>query len=130
MYCSKATVLLILAATSEAFNPSSLSSTHRRASTTAIKVSVDPEVVTKKEYQDICGVDFDSRSLEERLKKTNFLYPKHVEVIEDFAPLVDKMVDEIVSSVFGEEEVMPYAIIDFIGSLFLLCVLVFLYLVH
>ena len=95
MYCSKATVLLILAATSEAFNPSSLSSTHRRASTTAIKVSVDPEVVTKKEYQDICGVDFDSRSLEERLKKTNFLYPKHVEVIEDFAPLVDKMVDEI-----------------------------------
>ena len=59
--------------------------------------TVDPSVITKKEYQDICGVDFDDVTLADRLKKTAYLYPKHVEVIEDFAPLVDKMVDEIVS---------------------------------
>jgi hypothetical protein len=63
----------------------------------ALKVSVDPSLVTRKEYQDICGVDFDSRSLEERLKATNFLYPKHVEVVEDIAPIAARMVDEIVS---------------------------------
>ena len=58
---------------------------------------VDPAVVTKKEYQDICGVDFSDRELVQRLAKTSYLYPKHVEVIEDFTPMVDRMVDEIVS---------------------------------
>lgn len=56
---------------------------------------MDPATVTKKEYQDICGVDFDDVTMEERLAKTAYLYPKHVEVIDDFAPMVDKMVDEI-----------------------------------
>lgn len=68
----------------------------------ALKVSVDPSLVTRKEYQDICGVDFDSRGLEERLKSTNFLYPKHVEVIEDIAPVAGRMVDEIVSRSYFE----------------------------
>jgi len=54
-------------------------------------------VVTSKEYQDICGVDFDDQALTDRLTKTAYLYPKHVEVIEDFEPLVDSMVDTIVS---------------------------------
>lgn len=63
--------------------------------TTSLQVAVDPEVVTKKEYEDICGVSFDDQSLEERLKRTNYLYPKHVEVVEDLAPMVDKMVDDI-----------------------------------
>lgn len=56
---------------------------------------VDPSTVTKKEYQDICGVDFDDANLSDRLAKTAYLYPKHVEVIDDFSPLVDTMVDEI-----------------------------------
>ena len=100
MYCSKAAFVFFLAALPEvvtSFTPTSLATKHHR-STTEINVAVDPEVVTKKEYQDICGVDFDKGTLEERLKYTNFLYPKHVEVIEDFAPMVDKMVDDIVSS--------------------------------
>lgn len=63
----------------------------------ALNVAVDPSTVTKKEYEDICGVSFDARSLEERLKSTNFLYPKHVEVIDDISPIAGKMVDEIVS---------------------------------
>jgi hypothetical protein len=67
-------------------------------SKSSLGVSVDPEVVTKKEYEDICGVNFDQGTLEERLKKTSFLYPKHVEVISDFEPLVDQLVDDIVSS--------------------------------
>ena len=64
-----------------------------------LRVAVDPSTITKKEYQDICGVSFDQRSLEERLKSTNFLYPKHVEVIEDIAPIAGTMVDEIVSKI-------------------------------
>jgi hypothetical protein len=72
-----------------------------KVSTTALHVATDPSVVTKKEYQDICGVNFDKRSLQERLQATNFLYPKHVEVIEDIAPIAGAMVDEIVSIVIG-----------------------------
>ena len=83
----------------------STSSSGRQTTTTPRSLSslrplgatVDPTVVTKKEYQDICGVDFDDTTLASRLAKTAYLYPKHVEVIDDFAPLVDKMVDEIVS---------------------------------
>jgi hypothetical protein len=63
----------------------------------ALKVSVDPSLVTRKEYQDIIGADFDNRSFEDRLKTTNFLYPKHVEVVEDIAPVAGRMVDEVVS---------------------------------
>lgn len=70
-----------------------------KVSTTALHVATDPSVVTKKEYQDICGVNFDKRSLQERLQATNFLYPKHVEVIEDIAPIASAMVDEIVRNV-------------------------------
>ena len=82
-----------------AFSPSSFLNTNVRA-TTSLDVAVDPEVATKKEYEDICGVQFDEMTLEERLKKTQFLYPKHVEVLEDFAPMVDDMVDNIVSRDF------------------------------
>lgn len=63
----------------------------------ALKATVDPSTVTKKEYEDICGVSFDDESLEKRLERTSFLYPKHVEVVEDLAPMVDDMVDNIVS---------------------------------
>jgi hypothetical protein len=70
------------------------------SSSSALSMStVDPTVITKKEYQDICGVDFSDATLAERLARTAYLYPKHVEVIDDFAPMVDKMVDEIVSVV-------------------------------
>jgi hypothetical protein len=61
-----------------------------------LNVAVDPSVITKKEYQDICGVSFDHETLEQRLTRTNFLYPKHVEVIEEIAPIAGAMVDEIV----------------------------------
>jgi len=64
----------------------------------ALNVAVDPTTITKKEYQDICGVSFDGSNLLQRLKATNFLYPKHVEVIEDIAPIAGEMVDNIVSA--------------------------------
>ncbi len=101
MHIRQVSAFILVAATPKAvtsFTPSSFATTNHHRSTTLLNVSVDPEVVTKKEYQDICGVDFDNRSLEERLQKTNFLYPKHVEVLEDFSPLVDQFVDDIVSS--------------------------------
>lgn len=95
---NKLAVSAILAtslAQTSAFTPSSFLSSRTSVSTSSLKSTVDPSVVTKKEYQDICGVDFDDANLADRLRKTSYLYPKHVEVIEDFAPLVDKMVDEI-----------------------------------
>ena len=41
---------------------------------------------------------YDSETLEQRLQRTSFLYPKHVEVIEDIAPIADSLVDSIVSN--------------------------------
>lgn len=66
-----------------------------RGATSLNMVAVDPTTVTSKEYQDICGVSFDENGLMQRLKATNFLHPKHVEVIEDIAPIAGAMVDDI-----------------------------------
>ena len=71
----------------------------QRSSTSSLNVAVDPEVVSKKEYEDICGIGFDEESMEKRLERTKFLYPKHVEVIEDFDSVVEEMVDKVVSLV-------------------------------
>jgi hypothetical protein len=73
--------------------------TQFQRTSTSLDVAVDPTVVTKKEYQDICGVDFDNYNLGQRLERTKFLYPKHVEVISDFDDVVSQSVDEIVSNV-------------------------------
>jgi hypothetical protein len=67
-----------------------------RSGRTSLGVAVDPTTVTKKEYQDICGVSFDEGDLASRLVATSFLYPKHVEVIEDIAPIAGAMVDDVV----------------------------------
>ena len=68
------------------------------ATATQLKVAVDPSVVTKKELDDIMGTDFDADITAKRFQDNNYLYPKHVEVIEDIAPIAEAMVDEIVSS--------------------------------
>jgi hypothetical protein len=73
-------------------------STRGSPSSSSLKVAVDPTVVTKKEYADICGVEFTADDMGKRLERTSFLYPKHVEVIEDIAPIANEAVDEIVSS--------------------------------
>ena len=91
-------VVLSMAAAGHAFQPLGPSGSSRAVETTKLSmVATDPSTVSKKEYEDICGVSFDEKSLQERLQATNFLYPKHVEVIEDIAPIADAMVDEIVS---------------------------------
>jgi hypothetical protein len=69
-------------------------------SQTSLKVAVDPTTVSKKDYEDICGVSFDDEKMHNRLKSTKYLYPKHVEVIEDIAPIAATMVDEIVCQEF------------------------------
>lgn len=99
---STATMAALMASAAVAFTPSPLSSVR---SSTSLKVAVDPTTVSKKDYEDICGVSFDEESLEQRLKRTSFLYPKHVEVIEDIAPIADKMVDDIVSTFFDDANV-------------------------
>jgi hypothetical protein len=68
-----------------------------RPATALGMVAVDPTTVTKKEYEDICGIHFTEDMLQKRLEATNFLYPKHVEVINDIAPIAAEMVDDVVS---------------------------------
>jgi len=114
LYNKKVALVAFVSYTSgvNAFSPSSFLNTNVRA-TTSLNVAVDPEIATKKEYEDICGVEFDKMSLEERLKKTQFLYPKHVEVLEDFSPMVDDMVDNILLET-GEKSWQPQ---DFLPDL-------------
>jgi acyl-[acyl-carrier-protein] desaturase len=99
---------VILSSTSiTAFSPlSSTLNTHRTPSTTSLNVAVDPEVVSKEDYQDICGIGFDHESLEQRLTRTKFLYPKHVEVIADFDSVVQEMVDDVLLET-GEKSWQP-----------------------
>jgi len=78
----------------------------QRSSTFSLNVAVDPEVVSKKEYEDICGIGFDEESMEKRLERTKFLYPKHVEVIEDFDSVVEEMVDKVLLET-GEKSWQP-----------------------
>lgn len=78
----------------------------RTSSTTALQVATDPTTVSKKDYEDICGVSFDDESLMNRLKATNYLYPKHVEVIEDIAPIAARMTDTILLET-GEKSWQP-----------------------
>lgn len=99
-------------ATACAFHSRTIPAT-TKVGTSALKVAVDPTVVTKKEFQDICGAEFDADSLQERLKATNLLYPKHVEVIEDIAPIAGAMVDEILLET-GEKAWQPQ---DFLPDL-------------
>jgi hypothetical protein len=79
------------------FQPISVLSQAASRSSSLRMVAVDPSTVTKKEYEDICGVSFGAEGLESRLARTSYLYPKHVEVIEDIAPIAAQMVDEVVS---------------------------------
>ena len=68
-----------------------------RRSVTSLSVAVDPTTVSKKEFEDICGLHFTEEEMTLRLQRTSYLYPKHVEVIEDIAPIADEMVNDIVS---------------------------------
>jgi len=74
--------------------------------TSNLKVSVDPTLVTTKEFQDICGVDYSAEELDKRLQRTTYLYPKHVEVVEDLGPIVDEMVEDILLET-GEKSWQP-----------------------
>ena len=64
---------------------------------TELRVAIDPSVVTKKEIDDIVGADFDKDVTAKRFNENKYLYPKHVEIIEDIAPIAEEMVNEIVS---------------------------------
>lgn len=93
------------------FSSSSLSSSS--LSPSSLRAILDPSVATKKEYQDICGLHFDHRSLEERLQATEFLYPKHVQVIKELEPVAQEMVDHVLLET-GEKAWQPQ---DFLPDL-------------
>lgn len=78
-----------------AFAPVSPYTSMSRAPTVALNVATDPSTVSKKEYEDICGVVFGEDEMITRLQQTSYLYPKHVEVIEDLAPIAAEMTDKI-----------------------------------
>jgi len=81
--------------------------------TTQLRVAVDPSLVTKKELDDIVGADFEEDSTNKRFNENQFLYPKHVEVIEDIAPIADQMVNKILLET-GEKSWQPQ---DFLPDL-------------
>mmetsp|Transcript_16280 Transcript_16280/g.18781 ORF Transcript_16280/g.18781 Transcript_16280/m.18781 type:complete len:410 (+) Transcript_16280:246-1475(+) len=60
-----------------------------------LNVVTDPTVITRKEYADICGDVFAEDEMLRRLEKHEYLYPKHVEVIQDLEPIAAEMTDEI-----------------------------------
>jgi len=66
--------------------------------------AIDPATITKKEYEDILGTGFEDSDA--YYHKQQYLYPKHVEVVEDIAPIADKMVDEILLET-GENSWQP-----------------------
>jgi hypothetical protein len=90
-----AAAVLSMMATAMAFAPSTVMTT--RPSSSGLSVAVDPTVASPKEYQDVCGNIFGEEEMKDRLKRTNYLYPKHVEVIEDLAEIAGSMTDKIVS---------------------------------
>ena len=97
-----ATAITIAAASGvAAFQPVSFVPSSKLAlrSSSRLKATVDPTVVTKQDYADICGVSFDVHDMGRRLERTSYLYPRHVEVIEDFAHIANNAVDDIVSSI-------------------------------
>lgn len=73
---------------------------------TQLRVATDPSVVTKKEMDDIAGADFDKDITAKRFNEDKYLYPKHVEVINDIAPIADEMVNEILLET-GEKSWQP-----------------------
>jgi len=77
--------------------PVNRKSNSNNAIITQLASTVDPRLTTKKEFEDICGVTFQGNELDRRLERTSYLYPKHVEVIEDIAHVADAMVSNIVS---------------------------------
>lgn len=82
--------------------------------TTNLQVAVDPtSVVTKPELDDIIGAGFEKERLHNSLQTKEYLYPKHVKVIEDIAPIAGKMVDEILLET-GEKSWQPQ---DFLPDL-------------
>jgi len=74
--------------------------------TTQLRVATDPSLVTNKEMDDIVGADFYKDVTAKRFNEDKFLYPKHVEVITDIAPIADEMVNEILLET-GEKSWQP-----------------------
>jgi len=98
--------LIIVVATASrmvaAFTPQSLV-TNIPLSRTRLHVSIERELVSTKEYEQIKGLEYGVKkleTLEEHQARTGYKYPKHVEVIEDFEPVVATMVDKIVSFLY------------------------------
>jgi len=96
-YFKPTIIALICTPLANAFSPSLSSSSFagQQRLTSSLSATVDPETVTKKEYEDICGISFNEEDMGQRLERTKFLYPKHVEVVEDLSPMVDDMVDNV-----------------------------------
>lgn len=89
--------LLSIVASAIAFAPTPLVVVRPSLSSQQLRVAVDPSVATTKEYQDVCGNIFGEDEMMQRLEKTSYLYPRHVEVIEDLAEMAGQMTDTIVS---------------------------------
>jgi len=74
---------------------------------TTLMATIDRNsVATNKEIEEITGPKFTPEELTKRLENQIYLRPKHVEVIKDFEPIVDEMVDKILLET-GEKSWQP-----------------------
>lgn len=103
-YYKPVIIALLSAQLVNAFSPASHAFT--QSPLTKLSATVDPGVVTKKEYEDIAGASFEELSQAQRADKSKYLYPKHVEVVEDLAPMVNEMVDQVLLET-GEKSWQP-----------------------
>jgi len=74
---------------------------------TTLKATIDRNsVATNKEIEEITGPKFTPEELAKRLENQLYLRPKHVEVIQDFDPVVEDMVEKILLET-GEKSWQP-----------------------
>lgn len=94
---------LSLATCSSAFQPAPA----LKGISTTLKATIDRNsVATNKEIEEITGPKFTPEELAKRLENQLYLRPKHVEVIQDFNPVVEDMVEKILLET-GEKSWQP-----------------------
>eukprot|EP00549_Striatella_unipunctata_P011520 CAMPEP_0118684646 /NCGR_PEP_ID=MMETSP0800-20121206/6772_1 /TAXON_ID=210618 ORGANISM="Striatella unipunctata, Strain CCMP2910" /NCGR_SAMPLE_ID=MMETSP0800 /ASSEMBLY_ACC=CAM_ASM_000638 /LENGTH=412 /DNA_ID=CAMNT_0006581401 /DNA_START=58 /DNA_END=1296 /DNA_ORIENTATION=+ len=111
---TKAVLLITTVGTAGAFQCSSFMKTQSSVRRSQHHSATDSPIATKKEYDEVLGSDFEVETVEKRKeKRRNLLYPKHVEVIEDFSHVVERMVDGVLLET-GEKSWQPQ---DFLPDL-------------
>lgn len=83
-------VLLLCSTSAGAFSPGK---SGRWSQAVSLNVAVDPTTVTKEDFKKISGAEF----AESARAPSFFVDPKRIEVLQDMEPVVEELVDTMVS---------------------------------